>query len=58
MWWVKLAAANNSLQPMFDSLLDLATPSPHIGSNAAELRRYESQGSSVLMRKPGSDEGF
>ena len=29
----------SSLQLTFDSLLGLATPSPHIESNAAELRR-------------------
>lgn len=31
---------NKSLQLTFDSLLGLGTPSPHIESNSAELRRY------------------
>ena len=35
--------ANILLHLTFDSLLGLATPSPHIDSNAAELRRYAPQ---------------
>lgn len=32
--------ANKSLQLTFNSPLGLATPIPHVDSNAAELRRY------------------
>ena len=35
-----LLPPNISLQLTFDSPLGLATPSPHVDSNAAELRRY------------------
>ena len=39
---------NKSLQLTLDSLLGLATPSPPIESNAAELRRYAQE---RIMRK-------
>ncbi len=40
---VERMKSNKSFHRTFDSLLGLATPSPHIVSNAAELRRWASR---------------
>ena len=42
------APPNKSLQLTFDSPLGLATPSPHVDSNAAELRRWATKEKNAL----------